>query len=90
MSHSKMIIPGIAEGMITMGRLTAGALSDLLTLGSAMCEGFSDDGSSIAWYRVLSAPKPVDGNGVVLKRLIETPVVRSYVGSQRRRLLPRS
>lgn len=91
MRHSRVIVPGIAEGMVDLGRINSGALANLQTFGDALVQGFKKTGGSDPkFYRVLSAPKVGDGNAVALKRLVTTSFVRGYVGAQRRRLLPRT
>lgn len=86
--HSRMNLPGIAESMVTLSRLTTGALTDLNTLANKQVDGFKRTAGTITYYRVLAAPAADGGNAVNLIRLTQTPVARGYVGTQRRRLLP--
>lgn len=79
-------IPGVPSSMFVNGYMQSTLFDNVLIVAQLLVSGFSDTGSSMPkFYRTLAACER-EGDGAVKK--IAYGVVRGYVGTQRRRIIP--
>lgn len=84
----KSFIPGIAKGDIIGDKISGGVVTNLQSLGTTLQAGFvSTLNPSSNWFRICATPTPRT-SGTPCKRTINF-VVRDYIATQRRRLIPR-
>lgn len=81
-------IPGIPATDVVSNTVQTSWLSPALDFATIMQNGFPSSGLTGTWSRYLKAPKkPLNVVGTNVLR-VSTAVIRGYVGTQRRRLLP--
>jgi hypothetical protein len=86
MRVAKTFVPGIGEAAWDGTSLSSGVIADLQTFADSCQEGWADvDTPTDSWYRVLS--KSVRVSATHLHRIVGQ-TVRSYIGTQRRRMIP--
>lgn len=88
MRVGKMFLAGISINDVTNDIIQAGLKAALETLASALQSGFATDGGGGKWYRVLA--RTVVRNVATAVRRTIGGIVRDYVATQRRRLIPRA
>jgi len=81
-------IPGVPADQVVSNAVQTAWLTAALAFATTMQNGFPAFAMSGTWSRYLKAPKkPLNVIGTNVLR-VSTAVIRGYVGTQRRRLLP--
>lgn len=96
MRVGKTFMPAVPVGQVSLQNISSTLQGKYATYAGLVRDGIdSDEHGGNKWYRVLSVPyELVDGHrvrtpGMSIPRVV-TPVVRGYVATQRRRMVPRS
>lgn len=89
MRVAKNFIPGLSDTDVQGDYIAAAVQTALDTFLEKICNGFADTSTpSSTWYRVLATPTSRAAGQVVTR--VGLAMTRLYVGTQRRRLIPRA